>query len=74
MSSQKKQSFIGGAAVLASAVVIVKLIGAVYKIPLNNILGSVGKTYFETAYLIYNFLNIFATAGLPLLWVWQAPP
>ncbi len=66
MSSQKKQSFIGGAAVLASAVVIVKLIGAVYKIPLNNILGSVGKTYFETAYLIYNFLNIFATAGLPL--------
>ncbi len=66
MSSKKKQSFIGGAAVLASAVVIVKLIGAVYKIPLNNILGSVGKTYFDTAYLIYNFLNIFATAGLPL--------
>ena len=25
-----------------------------------------GKTYFDTAYLIYNFLNIFATAGLPL--------
>ena len=46
--------------------VVVKLIGAVYKLPLNNILGSVGKTYFDTAYLIYNFLNIFATAGLPL--------
>lgn len=66
MSKEKKQSFIGGAAVLAFAVVIVKLIGAVYKLPLNNILGSVGKTYFDTAYLIYNFLNIFATAGLPL--------
>ena len=62
----KKQSFMGGAAILASAVVIVKLIGAVYKLPLNNILGDVGKTYFDTAYLIYNFLNIFATAGLPL--------
>ena len=66
MSNQKKQSFLGGAAVLTAAVVIVKLIGAVYKLPLNNILGSVGKTYFDTAYLIYNFLNIFATAGLPL--------
>ena len=62
----KKQSFMGGTAILASAVVVVKLIGAVYKIPLNNILGEVGKTYFDTAYLIYNFLNILATAGLPL--------
>lgn len=65
-NQQKKQSFLGGAAILTAAVVIVKLIGAVYKLPLNNILGSVGKTYFDTAYLIYNFLNIFATAGLPL--------
>ena len=24
------------------------------------------QAYFDTAYLIYNFLNIFATAGLPL--------
>ena len=46
MSKEKKQSFMGGAAILASAVVVVKLIGAVYKLPLNNILGSVGKTYF----------------------------
>ena len=66
MSNQKKQSFLGGAAILTVAVVIVKLIGAVYKLPLNNILGSVGKTYFDTAYLIYNFLMIFSTAGLPL--------
>ena len=62
----RKQSFIGGAAILTAAVVVVKLIGAVYKLPLNNILGSVGKTYFDTAYLIYNFLLTFSTAGLPL--------
>ena len=36
--------------------VIVKLIGAAYKIPLSNILGSAGQTYFDTAYQIYNFL------------------
>ena len=39
----KKQSFLGGAAILAAAVVIVKLIGAAYKIPLSNILGSADK-------------------------------
>lgn len=66
MSSKKKQSFIGGAAILASAAAIVKLIGAVYKIPLNNILGDVGKTYFQTAYEIYNVLLTVSTAGLPL--------
>ena len=67
MSKQeKKQSFLGGAAVLASAVVIVKLIGAFYKLPLNNILGSTGKTYFQTAYNIYNVLLTVSTAGLPL--------
>ena len=61
----KKQSFLGGAAILAAAVVIVKLIGAAYKIPLSNILGSAGQTYFDTAYQIYNFLLTFSTAGLP---------
>ena len=38
----KKQSFLGGAAILASAVAIVKIIGAIYKIPFGNIVGSEG--------------------------------
>ena len=67
MSNQaKKQSFLGGAAILASAVAIVKIIGFFYKVPLNNILGEVGKTYFQTAYEIYNVLLTVSTAGLPL--------
>ena len=66
MAKQKKQSFLGGAAVLAAAVVIVKVIGAFYKLPLNNILGAQGKTYFNTAYYIYNLLLTISTAGLPL--------
>ena len=40
MSSKRKQSFLGGAAILAAAVAIVKVIGAFYKFPLNNILGA----------------------------------
>ena len=62
----KKQSFLGGAAILASAVAIVKVIGAVYKIPFGNIVGSEGQTYFNVAYNIYNVLLTISTAGLPL--------
>ena len=64
--SSKKQTFLHGAALLASATAVVKLIGAFYKLPLNNILGDVGKTYFNTAYEIYSVLLTLSTAGLPL--------
>ena len=66
MASRKKQSFLGGAAILASAVAIVKILGAVYKIPFGNIVGSEGQTYFNVAYNIYNVLLTISTAGLPL--------
>lgn len=66
MSKAKKQSFLGGAAILASAVAIVKVIGAIYKIPFGNIVGSQGQTYFNVAYNIYNVLLTISTAGLPL--------
>jgi stage V sporulation protein B len=64
--SESKQSFLGGAAILAAAVVVVKIIGAVYKIPLGNILGAEGKAHFQVAYNIYNVLLTISTAGLPL--------
>ena len=64
--NEKRPSFLGGAAVLAAAVAIVKIIGAVYKIPFGNIVGSEGQTYFNVAYNIYNVLLTISTAGLPL--------
>lgn len=63
---EKKQSFLGGAAILAAAVAAVKIIGAVYKIPLGNIIGDEGKAHFTVAYNIYNLLLTISTAGLPL--------
>lgn len=62
----KKNTFFGGVATLASGVIIVKLIGALYKIPLANILGEEGNGYFNTAYNIYNVLLMVSTAGLPV--------
>ena len=37
---QKQNSFFGGAAILAAGILIVKLIGMFYKIPLINIIGE----------------------------------
>ena len=63
---ETKGTFFGGVATLATGVVIVKLIGALYKIPLANILGDTGFSYFNTAYNIYNVLLMISTAGLPV--------
>ena len=62
----KKNTFFGGVATLATGVVIVKLIGALYKIPLANILDEGGNAYFTTAYNIYNVFLTISTAGLPV--------
>lgn len=62
----KKQTFLGGAAVLAAATLVVKLIGAFYKIPLLRIIGTQGYNYFLNAYDIYSVLLIASTAGLPV--------
>ena len=66
MSETKKQSFLHGTALLALATAVVKVIGALYKIPLNAIIGEQGFGYFNTAYQIYNVLLMISTAGLPV--------
>jgi len=66
MSDNKKQNFLQGTALLAMATAIVKVIGAIYKIPLNAIIGKQGFSYYSTAYEIYNVLLMISTAGLPV--------
>ena len=66
MSESKKQNFLQGTALLAMATAIVKVIGAIYKIPLNAIIGTQGFSYYSTAYEIYNVLLMISTAGLPV--------
>lgn len=65
-SSEKKNTFYGGAAILAVGSIIVKLIGALYKIPLGNILSNEAYTNFNTAYNVYNLFLTISTAGLPV--------
>ena len=66
MSENKNQAFLKGAFILVIANVLVKVIGAGFKIPLTYILGEEGMGLFSTAYTIYGLLFIIATAGLPV--------
>lgn len=62
----KSQSFLHGALILSVAAVISKVIGALFKVPLQNIAGMVAWGYFETAYQFYLPIYTIAIAGLPL--------
>lgn len=66
MSDTRRGSYLHGAAILAAAVVIVKVIGGIYKIPLYNLLGTEGTAHYTVAYNIYSLLFAIATAGLPV--------
>ncbi len=65
-SRQKQNTFFGGAAILAVGILVVKLIGMFYKIPLVNIIGEQGTADFNNAYNIYAVLLTISTAGLPV--------
>ncbi len=60
-----RKSFLQGAAILALAGVIVRIIGALYRIPLTNILGSEGVGLYQLAYPVYGLLLTLSTAGVP---------
>ena len=64
--THRRQNFMGGAAILALAVAVTKLLGALYKIPLGNLLDREGMAHFYAAYNIYSLLLVLSTAGLPV--------
>ena len=66
MAEHKGQNYLHGAAILTVGVIIMKLLGFFYKIPLGNILGDEGYSMFMGAYSIYNIFFTLATAGLPV--------
>lgn len=64
--SKTRQNYMHGAAILAVGVVIMKVLGFIYKVPLGNILGDEGYSMFISSYSIYNIFFTLATAGLPV--------
>ena len=65
MNTGKKQSFMQGALILAVAGLLVKVIGAAFKIPLNYLILDEGMGLFGASYQFYTVMFIIATAGFP---------
>ena len=64
-NNNKKDSFLKGAFILGLAGIIVKIIGAFFRIPLGNLIGEEGMGYYQAAYPVYTLFLTLATAGFP---------
>lgn len=63
--TEKRKDFVYGALILTASGFLVKLIGALFRIPLTNLVGATAMGYFSTSYSIYEVFLAIATAGLP---------
>jgi len=61
----KKNSFIEGAVIATFGIVIVKVIGLLYVIPFNAIIGEQGGALYGYAYNIYQLFLSISSAGFP---------
>lgn len=64
--SDKKQDLVQGGIILTFAVVIVKVVGAIYKIPLIALIGEDGFGFYSKAYSIYGVIYAIAVTGFPV--------
>jgi stage V sporulation protein B len=61
----KKQNFLFGSLTLIASVIITKVIGAIFRIPLANMLGGTGMGYYSAAYGLFTLVYAFSGFGLP---------
>lgn len=65
-NNRKEKNLLLQGSVLAVAGVITKIIGAVYRVPLVNILGDKGMGYYGVAFQIYSIALTLTSYSLPL--------
>lgn len=65
-SSKSSRNFLVQGTILTAASIIAKVIGLVYRIPLTNILGDQGNSYYSTANEIYSIILMISSFSLPL--------
>lgn len=61
----KRQGFIKGSAILLAMVLITKILGLLYKIPLTNLLGGTGMGYFASAFSVFTPIFAIVVSGIP---------
>ena len=65
-NQRRNNSFVLQGVILASASIIVRLIGLFYRIPLTNILGDTGVGLYGYAFEVYNIALLLSSYSLPL--------
>ena len=65
MKLKENRTFFKGAMSLSLSVILTKILGVAFKVPLSYILTDEGMGYFNTAYAIYGLFYILCTAGVP---------
>ena len=66
MGNKSRNSFLIQGSILAFAGILVRVVGLLYRIPLNRILGDVGLGYYGTAFDFYNILILLSSQSMPL--------
>ena len=62
---QSEKVIINSAFSLTVSVILVKILGLIYKVPLSYILSDEGMGYFNAAYTVFSFFYIICTTGIP---------
>lgn len=62
---KKKDDYLVQGAILATATVMTKIIGVVYRVPLANILGDEGNGFYGYAYQVYAMALMLSSLSLP---------
>lgn len=65
-SEKKSSNFIVQGGILATAGIVTRLIGMIYRIPVTNIIGDKGNGYYASAYYVYNIMLLISSYSLPL--------
>lgn len=64
-NNKKRDGFIMQAGILATAGIIVRIIGLLYNSPLVAIIGDEGKGYYNAAYLAYSIVLLVSSYSIP---------
>ena len=65
METKKKSTFVLGAAILAAAGLICKVIGVLIRIWAYAVIGEEGMVYYEAVFPFYSWLLIISSSGVP---------
>ena len=63
--SSHKNGFIIQAGILAAAGIICRIIGLLYRSPLNAIIGELGSGYYQAAYGFYTIVLLISSYSIP---------